>query len=301
MIDLDALLRSLPPSPTFEGTWAAVYLEPMMASGERLTVAVAALGKNGECRVAPAIRPHVLEAMFGHQSAGFNKLIGLICTSLQRHLQNHSSFDGWKTPMTGVTLGAVRHTSSNNLIGLLRQAVSMTASLAALDFSDIGEDIDYQDTPSIEEGSKADPWPRLFENAVIERDRHLSGYFNKSFEVSDTARPAKIFYLSDRAAVNTGKLIPGASLSYLFERNKARLWDLLAVRDHDNKLFPRQHYELIVFRPSFDDPTYSERQINSLRKSIKALEETGDKHELRVQTVLSADEAADRICQAEAA
>lgn len=43
----------------------------------------------------------------------------------------------------------------------------------------------------------------------------------------------------------------------------------------------------MVFRPEFDDPTYSE-QIDSLRRSIEALEEAGDKHDLRVQTVESA-------------
>ncbi|PHX41348.1 hypothetical protein AO354_46960 [Pseudomonas syringae pv. syringae] len=278
MINFEALLKAVPAAPSFQGSWASVYLEPMMASGERLTVAVAAIGVNGECRVSPAIRPHVIEAMFGAQAAGMAKMIGLICSSLQHHLQHRSSFDGWISPMSGVSLGRVRETSSIDLVGLLRQAVSMTASLAALDFSDSENDLE-----------------------IVDRDARLSGYFNRTFEVSEKARPAKIFYLSERAAINTGKLIPGSALSGMFERNKARLLDLLVVRDRDDKLFPRAHFELVVFRPAFDDPTYSERQIDSLRRSIEALEEAGDKHELRVQAVQSPDEAADRLLQSEAA
>ncbi|MEX5496905.1 hypothetical protein ABFV51_27260 [Pseudomonas asgharzadehiana] len=301
MINFEALLKAVPATPSFQGSWASVYLEPMMASGERLTVAVAAIGKNGECRVSPAIRPHVIDAMFGAQAAGMAKMIGLICSSLQHHLQYRSSFDGWISPMSGVSLGRVRETSSADLVGLLRQAVSMTASLAALDFSDADSEIDEVDGVDVGLGSNRDPWPKLFESAVVQRDARLSGYFNRTFEVSEKARPAKIFYLSERAAINTGKLIPGAALSGMFERNKARLLDLLVVRDRDDKLFPRAHFELVVFRPAFDDPTYSERQIDSLRRSIEALEEAGDKHELRVQAVQSPEEAADRLLQSEAA
>ena len=301
MINFEALLKAVPAAPSFQGSWASVYLEPMMASGERLTVAVAAIGKNGECRVSPAIRPHVIDAMFGAQAAGMAKMIGLICSSLQHHLQYRSSFDGWISPMSGVSLGRVRETSSADLVGLLRQAVSMTASLAALDFSDAESEIDEVEGVDVGSGSNRDPWPKLFESAVVQRDARLSGYFNRTFEVSEKARPAKIFYLSERAAINTGKLIPGAALSGMFERNKARLLDLLVVRDRDDKLFPRAHFELVVFRPAFDDPTYSERQIDSLRRSIEALEEAGDKHELRVQAVQSPEEATDRLLQSEAA
>lgn len=301
MINFEALLKAVPAAPSFQGSWASVYLEPMMASGERLTVAVAAIGKNGECRVSPAIRSHVIDAMFGAQAAGMAKMIGLICSSLQHHLQYRSSFDGWISPMSGVSLGRVRETSSADLVGLLRQAVSMTASLAALDFSDAEGEIEELDGVDVGSGSNRDPWPKLFESAVVQRDVRLSGYFNRTFEVSEKARPAKIFYLSERAAINTGKLIPGAALSGMFERNKARLLDLLVVRDRDDKLFPRYHFELVVFRPAFDDPTYSERQIDSLRRSIEALEEAGDKHELRVQAVQSPEEAADRLLQSEAA
>lgn len=302
MINFEALLKSVPAAPSFEGSWASVYLEPMMASGERLTVAVAAIGKNGDCRVSPAIRPHVIDAMFGSQAAGMAKIIGLICSSLQRHLQYNGQFEGWVSPMSGVSLGRVRETSSADLVGLLRQAVSMTASLAALDFTDAeGESEDSLEDIDTGTGSNRDPWPKLFESAVLHKDPRLSGYFNRTFEVSEKARPAKIFYLSDRAAINTGKLIPGGALSGMFERNKARLLDLLVVRDRDDKLFPRAHFELVVFRPAFDDPTYSERQIDSLRRSIEALEEAGDKHELRVQTVQSPEEAAERLLQSEAA
>lgn len=98
-----------------------------MASGERLTIAVAAIGENGECRVSPAIRPHVLDVMFGLQSAGMASR-GSVLQRLQRHLQFEGGFEGGSPPMSGMQLGAVRKTVSSDVLGLLRQAVAMTAS-----------------------------------------------------------------------------------------------------------------------------------------------------------------------------
>lgn len=302
MISFDSLLSSLPPAPTYPGQWAPIYLEPMMASGESLTIAVAARGRNSECRVCPAIRPHVLDAMFGQKSAGVGKIIALACSSLQRHLQDNGSFEGWAPPVSGMRVGRVRETVSSDILGLLRQAVALTASLAAMDLDVDDEEADeVSDVVQGDTGSKRDPWPKQFESAVLGKSPRLSGYFNATFHVSERARPSKIFYLSERVALNTGKLIPGSNLSSMLERNKARLLDLLTVRDRDDRMIPRAHYELVVFRPGFEDPTYSERQVDSLKRSIEALEEAGDKHSLRVQTVESAEQAAERLFAAEAA
>lgn len=269
-----------------------------MASDEVLTIGVAARGADNACRVRPAIRPYVLEAMFGVQSPGVSKLIEVACISLQNHLQKHGRFDGWIPPASGISLGKVRSTYSSDIVGLLRQAVALTASLAAMDM-ELDENNPDEEEDSV--GSRQDPWPKLFEGAVISRNPRLQGYFNVSFKVSENARPSKIFYLSERVALNTGKLIPGSRLSAMLERSKARLLDLLTVRDRDDRLVPRTHYELVVYRPDFDDPTYSERQIDSLKRSIEALEESGDKHCLRVHAVVSAEQAAERIFRAESA
>ena len=62
MLNLDQLLKSAPAMPTTSGRWASVYLEPMIGSGERLTVAVATITSSGEILVKPAIRKAFLIA-----------------------------------------------------------------------------------------------------------------------------------------------------------------------------------------------------------------------------------------------
>lgn len=289
MIDFTSLRGSMPALPPYSGLWAPVYLEPMMGSGERLTIAVAAIGEDGQADVRQAIRPHVLEAMFGEQNAKISKLVGLIVASLRAHAVSERSFSGWKPPISGVALGSPRATRSADISGLLRQAVAMTASLAALDLDDSGEsDSGVVITPS------DDRWPKQFQAEALRRDSRLEPFFMRKLTISEPSKPLNIFFLSESLALNTGRLIPGPGLSAYLEHNKARMLDLRIAKEKQN-LFARNNFELVVFRPSFDDPTYSLKQIDSLKRSIATLEAACDESRIRVTQVQSAAEAAERL------
>lgn len=291
MINFDSLLGSLPQQPSYTGQWAPVYLEPMMGSGERLTVAVAAIGDDGQVDVRQAIRPHVLEAMFGEQNGKISKLVGLVIANLRAHASLTREFPGWKPPISGVTLGKVRPTRSSDISGLLRQAVAMTASLAALDLNDSGEV-----EPSSVITPSDDRWPKQFQAEAMRRDSRLEQFFMRKLAISEPSKPLNIFFLSETVALNTGRLIPGAGLSAYLEHNKARMLDLRVAKEKQS-LFVRNHFELVVFRPSFDDPTYSLKQIDSLKRSIATLEAACDESRIRVTQVQSAAEAAERLLQ----
>lgn len=295
MLNTNDLISSLPPYPAYRGKWASLYLEPMMASGERLTVAIAACGDDGDFKVYPAMRRHVIDAMFGGKSEAFNKLIEIACASLSHHLSTYRDFEGWAAPTSGLTMGRVRETVSSDLAGLLRQAVCMTASLAALDF-----DSD-QNSSSERQIETVDRWSTQFKDAVLARQPKLSGYFNQNHPVSDRARPIRMFYLSEQVAINTGRLEPGSHLPRFLLQNKAGLIDLASVRNNPGRLLARKHFELIVFRPKLDDPLYSTKQIDSLSEAMLTLELLGKEHGLIVATVESADQAANRLFLAEEA
>lgn len=289
MIDLKPLISSLPAKPTYSGAWASVYLEPMIASGERLTVAVAALADEGDVRVHPAIRPHILEAMFGAKAPAFSGLIETIVHDLEIYLKKVKTFEGWVPPFSGVTVGRARRSASQDMAGLLRQAVAMTASLAALDVN-----APEEESPGRILVPADDRWPKQFEMEAVRRDSRLERFFNQKFSISEPSKPLSFFFLSENVAMNTGRLIPGRGLSSYLEHNKARILDLRVAREKQH-LLKRNHFELVVFRPSFDDPTYSLKQIDSLKRSIYTLEEACDEHRVRVTQVQSAAEAAERL------
>jgi len=290
MINFDDVFSKLPEMPNFVGQWAPVYLEPMMASGEKLTIAVAALGCDGTSLVRMALHSDKVHALYGEKAESFINIIQTIVTSLQFHLHTKQTFEEWSPPFGGVTLGNVRDGMSSGLLGLLRQAVSMTASLSALD---LGED------SSLVKEEKNDRWPNLVRDEVLLAHSELSPYFKQTFSTSSRSKACKIFFLSPNIAINTGRLVPGAGISYNFDVNKSRILDLLTVKENEGYIAPRVAHELVVYRPTKDDPSFNKSQMKSLDEYVYALVDAGDKHDIRVTTVNSPEQAAKRLCKLE--
>ncbi|SKC22505.1 hypothetical protein SAMN05216168_4540 [Kosakonia radicincitans] len=289
MFNYEELMKSAPDFPTFEAKWAPVYFEPIMGSGERFTIIIAAYSKNGTYRVCNAIRPHVVKAMYGEKHNHFNELIEIIIRSLESYLKEKNTFEGWVSPFIGAELGNINSAQSSDMTGVLRQAIQLTASLSSLDFFATEEEND-------DKYSSENTWANQFKELVVYQQSSLEQYFNREFKVDGLARPSKIFYLSPKIAVNTDRLIP-TNLANHLDRNKARILDLLAVKDHD--IFERNRFEFIVYRPQADEPIYSKSQFIKLAEALHALEEIGDKHSIRVIPVTTVNQAAIRLIQAE--
>lgn len=289
MLNYKELFTSAQRAPNFTANWAPVYLEPMMGSGEKFTVIIAAYSEDGSVRVCNAIRPHVVKAMYGNKSNNFNSIIELIIQSLESHLKKYNNFSGWVSPIVAARLGEVSHAQSSDMTGVLRQAVQLTASLSSLDFFSSEDEND-------ERYSSENTWASQFKAKVISDKPSFEQYFNKEFKVDGQARAAKIFYLSTNIAINTDRLIP-TNLANHLDRNKARILDLLSVKDHD--IFTRDTFEFLVYRPQDDDPTYGKPQFVKLNEALHTLQEIGDKHSIRVVPVTTVQQAAARLIKAE--
>ncbi|EAN4073485.1 hypothetical protein P1J85_002342 [Salmonella enterica] len=289
MLNYDELLKSAPSAPRYEAIWAPVYLEPMMGSGEKFTVIIAAYAKDGTVRVCSAMRPHVVKAMYGNKHSQFNSIIDLLIESLETHLKSKGEFQGWVPPFISAQLGSVSRAQSSDMTGVLRQAIQLTASLSSLDFFSSEDEND-------EKYSSENTWSNQLKAKIISEEPSFEQYFHREFKVDGQARAAKIFYLSSKIAINTDRLIP-TNLSTHLDRNKARILDLLSVKDHD--IFERNVFEFIVYRPQSDDPTYSKPQFIKLNEALHTLEEVGDKHSIRVISVTTVQQAALRLIKAE--
>lgn len=290
MINFEDLFSQLPDPPKFRGKWVPVYLEPMMASGERLTVAVAAIGVDGSSLVKVALRNEKIQAMYGDKGSAFNSIIETLVASLQYHLHTKQTFEGWSIPFSGISLGTERDAMSKDIIGILRQAVAMTASLSALDFDGMSDDV--------RPAEKNDRWPTQVRDEVLRNHPELAQYFRRDFITSSQSKACRLFYLSSNIAINTGKLVPGNTLSHNFDVNKSRILDLLTVKENEG-FAPRNFHELIVYRPGHDEAMFSESQMKSLDGYVNALIDAGDRHEIRVTTVSSAEDASTRLCKLE--
>ncbi len=63
------LLSQFPVLPEHKATWQAIYMEPIMCSGERITVAVIAFDSDG-CAALKTLSASRLTALFGDQADG---------------------------------------------------------------------------------------------------------------------------------------------------------------------------------------------------------------------------------------
>ena len=121
------LLDQFPPLPEHEAVWRAVYMEPIMCSGERITVAVIAMDRDG-CEVTKTISETRLRALFGAQAAGMAKMIDLVADSVLRH-GLAGSLENFKSPLSGVYLGEPRDGLGESRQDVLQQAASLTSCL----------------------------------------------------------------------------------------------------------------------------------------------------------------------------
>lgn len=136
-------LAQFPQLPDFEATWRAIYMEPMMCSGERITVAVVALDCNG-CGAIRTLSPSRLLALFGEQAGGMVNMIDLVIEAALHHGEA-GSLDGFEPPLSGVYLGDPRKGLGEDRDAILQQAASLTSCF-------------YEDTTAVESTETRIDW-----------------------------------------------------------------------------------------------------------------------------------------------
>ncbi|WP_368937936.1 hypothetical protein [Morganella morganii] len=288
MLNLNELLNTAPRTSAVTGEWASVYLEPMIGSGERLTIVVAAKCADKLIDVRPAIRQEIIDIMYGQRSEAFSSMVDVIATSLKLHLEKTRSFHTWVPPVSGVTLGKVRKAASKDLVGILRQAITLSSSLSSL-----LDDKSELNSTKKQTRTEKDRWTTQLQQAVIRSDARRQGYFNAKYDFKNKRMAASVFYLSEHAAINTGKLLP-SSLSNLVAHSKAKIADLSLIRSHPD-LLPRETHEFIVFKPSDDDPRYQDSEIAKVNSAFLILQDLAEKDEITLTAVTDIQEGAMRI------
>jgi hypothetical protein len=164
-------------------------------------------------------------------------------------------------------------------------------------------DFQLNDEADVARELEEDRWPKQVREAVIAREPRLSRWFERRVRLVARGRETRFDFLGQRIAVQLGRLIPGPAIAEQERRAKVKLFDLETLRKTpDSYMLERPlDYELLLYRPSDDDPTYSERSIERLREALAGLEELGERRKLRVRPVFDADTPAKRIVEAEAA
>lgn len=285
-----------PALPEYSAKACPVYIEPIVGSGERICVGIAAIGQDGRSLVVRTIKDETAACMLGAASNKLINLVELALSSLNNFTGQHRNFSDWESPVPGVVLGSVTTGYVTDLTMMVRTVARNHAFLSAMsDFTAADESI-ADDSPA------TDRWATMVREATTLQRPNLAAAFNRQLKLTSKGT-TRFDFVGSHLAAQLGRIIPGHGISGLVKTAKAKLWDLETLREYnEQQLFKSsQSYELILYRPKDNDPAYSEREIGRLNEAFVELEETGDKQQLRVVSAYSADEAAQRIITAEAA
>jgi len=291
-MDLNSMFPTTPP---IKAEWAPLYVEPLHGSGERFVVAVVCCDDAGRGDARVAIRPSVLKCMYGDQGGQVLGLADLAVESFHDHIFSGGGLGTWTPPSKNCYLGLVRLAYGESLDSILNQGIALTASLSEGIPSEPVTDGDESEPSSLH----VDRFLQQIKAVVKERTSEFESRFNRTVTVRAGAEPTSIGYLGVNLAANFDVLVPGTALTRRRTRSKAKLLDLQALKDQVDLVGGRAAYELMLWVPSTDSPMYSNADFRRSESVFLELQEIGDKHNLRVEKLSSAEDAAKRIFSAE--
>lgn len=299
LLSSDDRLQFPPRKNQVRAEWAAIYIEPVVGSGERLAIGVAVANTDGFL-VAPVVALNRLSCLYGKEADALVYAAELAVNHINNALASKGieALHFWQAPMEGISIGQIRMGAGSSLEEIARTGLTASSSLV-----EKLADVDQLALPS--EEFSTNRLEQLIKERVVARMASLETAFTRRFQPNLNIRPATIGFVGHRIAANFGLLLPGR-LSIQVKDAKAKLWDLAQVQEYvQNKEFNLSsglnRFELLMYRVKDDDPSYSERQIEEVQKAVNELEAEADRKEIRCRALTSHEAIADEILVAEAA
>jgi hypothetical protein len=279
--------------------WVPIYIEPVVGSGERITIGVAVAHQNSYLTV-PVVALERLECLYGKENQALMFAAKAAIESFERVLSKEGdlALETWHAPFEGVIKGTTRIGAGNSLEEIARSGLMLCSSLVEK----------LADAEEIEEPRAAvsmSRLERLIKEKVLTTRQSLEISFNRPFKYATTARATRIGFVGQRLAANFALLAP-PFLAPQVKDAKAKLWDLAQLKEHIqrpefNLSSQLQNFELLINRVREDDPQYSDKQIESVQEAFNELELEADHKEIRCRSLKSPDEIASHIIKLEAA
>lgn len=281
-------LESLfPKAPDYEGIWQAIYLEPIIGSGEQIAVAVVVVGINSEYKIYQTIRSELLDCLYGAKADNMQSMIDWLLKSATDYLNDKKTLDEWKPPFGGVKLSSKNVAKDENIEGIVRQAVRFSASLSSLALDADRDDEDEQPR------KYAEHWTSNIAEELRNINPSLSSNFRKRIQIGETNILTTYGFYTEKYVSNFGLLVP-SRLSSSLNAVKARLLDLETLQRSELLMKP-ENFELIIGTPSFDDPTLSDKALKRLQDTFEMVHELAESEKISIFRAVNAIEAAQHI------
>ena len=288
-----------PALPTNRVQWLPIYLEPIIGSGERITACVVAIAENGDFIVEKSISRRVAKCVLSKHGVALDKLASECAHSLLSFLGSGKPITEWKPNFEGVFVGANKLILSPSLHKAAQAGLRASAFLSEAETAE-------EETDSGEKlTSGAERWIDLVRDAVYIKSAILADQFRRRVRLETEARETLFDFVGTKCASNLSRLIPDQKLASRVREAKSKLLDLETLRDYSARenLFGSalSTFQLVVYRPSDHDPSFTERDIDNSREAVAELLAHAKSQSLNIRPASSANEAAEHILEAEAA
>ena len=285
---------------TRKASWAPIYIEPIVGSGERICTAVVAGDDNGSI-VVPVPSLDRLSCLYGIQAQALSFTNDLALNAIRDWISTRgfATIEKWLSPVEGIILGDARRGAGESLEDVARTGLLQCASLV----EKLAEEDETPEASARTEVSTRRLEQLVRETVVMARPE-LHKRFDMQFRVNERARPTRIGFTGNYLVANFGMLVPG-QLAILVNNAKAKLWDLEQLRSGAlGGMFPQTgalSFELLLSRVPPDAPQYSARQMASVEEAGFELEAEADRVQIRARQMTSPSEIATFVLEKEAA
>lgn len=209
-------LHELAPSlPRFQASWRPIQIEPIPNSGERITIAIAAVGADGTRVVEPAFDAKQLKCLYGTRWTAFRSVISRITSDLQDFLDTHGDLAEWEPGFEIVVDTPVRQGAADDMIGILDQAVLASASLC--------QPFSERDTST--DDAKLENWRKTVNGALREMSRLHRPRLGYELTLSHDHYATQFDYYSPKLAAQYS-YVSHAGARRAFSMAKTRIFDL---------------------------------------------------------------------------
>ena len=276
--------EGIPDFPTFEAQWAPVYLEPIVESGERLTIGIVA-GVDGQVSGSLTITDKALECLYGASATGMKAMMELALKKAKAYAKK-GFVKGYSSGIHGVVLGEARDGIGYDLEDIISQGIGLCSSLSQIHSDDMKSAHD-----------RSSYWRRV-QKAMERVDRSLVQHFN--VPVGVTIRGSRLSlqcdYFSSRIAVNVCSLSASYRLSHLFDAATSKVFRLEQLKNHD-ALIKHDHKAAMMLVLPYDSvvDNLKPAALKNYKERILLLQDMAEKKDFDLVTVHSAYEGAKEI------
>jgi hypothetical protein len=272
--------------PPLSGHWIPLYIEPIVGSGERLTIAIAFQVNNQKFEIKQVIRQEVIDGIFGSSASGFTGIVDAIVEYYKSKCESIQNISSVKPPFVGIIIGSLTPFYAADMNGIMFQAVTASASLGSITF-------DLETESAIDDGKSSDRFASSIQLETVKASPILSPYFGRRLSVGNRGIQTKYGFVNGRYGANFGTISPAYVPQYA-NIIKARVLDLEALKLNCTEEQPT-NFGMIVLRPEKNDLLISGKVHGKIDDTVHHLEDLSMSIGIELIEVFSPVQAANHL------